>query len=310
MTARRVAYALACALAFGVAANAAPAAAQTTIKVVVNDLPITSYDISQRAALLKLTARPPNPVQLATQELIQERLQMQEARRLRINVSDREVDQAFASIAQRVKLTPAQLGQVLSQAGSSAAELKSRLRAQIAWSQVVRMKFRGSGGVSDQDVIAALGAKGQEKDPNAHKTVEYDISQVVFVVPANASAGQKAARQREAEQLRQRFTSCEQGLAFAKGLSAVVVKPLGKKLQSDMPPQMTQVLDGIGVGKLGPAQPGPAGIELIAVCGRREIDSDAAARATIKTELTNEQGNLAARRYLRDLERNAVIEYR
>lgn len=299
---------LACALTFGAAADIRPAAAQMTVKVVVNDLPITSYDIAQRAALLKLTMRPPNPTQAATEELIQERLQFQEASRMGIKVPDSQVNQAFDSIAQRVKLTPAQLTQVLSQSGSSAAELKSRLRAQMVWGEVVRRKFRGSGGVSDQDVVQALVAKGNTN--NTHKTTEWDLTKITFVVPAKTANAARPARMTEAEQLRARFTSCEQGIALAKGIPGVVVKPLGRRLESDLPKEMATLLNSIPVGHLGKPDAGSNGIDLIAVCGKRELASDAAARAEVRDELSNEQGNLAARRYLRDLQRNAVIEYR
>ncbi|WP_334175831.1 SurA N-terminal domain-containing protein [Pseudoxanthobacter sp.] len=308
MTAFRLACVLACALTFGSVAGVHPAAAQMTVKVVVNDLPITSYDIAQRAALLKLTVRPPNPTQAAIDELIQERLQFQEAGRMGVKVPDSQVNQAFDSIAQRVKLTPAQLGQVLAQAGSSAAELKSRLRTQLMWGEVVRKKFRGSGGVSDQDVVRALAAKGTGNI--SHKTVEWDLVKITFVVPAKTAAAGRPARMTEAEQLRARFTSCEQGIPLARGLPAVVVKPLGKRMESDLPKPMIEILNSIPVGHLGKPDNGENGIDMIAVCGRRELASDAAARAEMRDELTNEQGNLAARRYLRDLQRNAVIEYR
>jgi peptidyl-prolyl cis-trans isomerase SurA len=251
------------------------AIAQSAIKVVVGDQPITTYEISQRAKFLQLTQRATNATKLATDELIDEKLQLAEARKRGIVVSEAEVNEAYANIASRLKMSPDQLTKGLRSAGVDAKTFKDRLRAQIAWGKVVREKFRATVAVSEQDVIAALQSKvepGKEKAT----TTEYEVTQVIFVVPAKATAAVAAQRQKEAEQLRGRFTSCAEGLAFAKGLREVVIKPLGRRLQSELSEENVKML----------------------------------ARAAIEGELLDEQGTLMSRRYLRDLKRNAVIEYK
>src|SRR5690606_16737243 len=113
----------------------APVLAQTTIKVVVNDKPITSYNVAQRARLIQLTTRRGGAAaqREAMEELIDEVLKLQETQRLGISVSKAEVDNAFASIAQRVKLSPANLSRALQQSGVNPDTLRDRLRAEIGW---------------------------------------------------------------------------------------------------------------------------------------------------------------------------------
>lgn len=293
---------------------AAPAFAQSQIKVVVNDQPITSYEIAQRAKLLQVTTKSPNAVQAATQELIDERLKMQEAEKRGITVSDAEVNAAFASIAEHIKMKPDQLAAALAHSGASAQTLKARLRAQIAWGDVVRAKFRRDMDVSDQDVVAAMqqqskGGKGAAPADKA-TTMQYDLTQIILVVPAKDGPGKIQARMKEGEALRQRFTSCDQGIPFAKQLPAVVVKPVGRRLQSDLPPATVDVLNKTAIGHLTPPEAGPDGVRLVAVCDKKDIASDAAARQDIKQQLIQQEGDIAARRYLRELENDAVIEYR
>ncbi|MGH2343306.1 SurA N-terminal domain-containing protein [Segnochrobactraceae bacterium EtOH-i3] len=294
------------AAALGIAALA-PAHAQQ-IKVVVNDQVITTGEIAARAKFLSLTQRPPNPERAAMEELIAEKLQVQEAKRLGLNASKAEVDNAFASIATRVKLTPAQLEQALAQAGAPAKTLKDRIYAQIVWGQVVRKRFRQSVNVSEQDVIAALQAKGGTADKN--KTMEFDITTITFVVPKAAGDAGFARRQKEAENLRARFTACDQGIEFARSLPEVVVKPVGRRLQSEVPPDMLTNFNNTSVGRLTPPERNGAGIEMIAICGKRELSSDAAARKDMEIELMTNQGELTSRRFLLELRRNAVIEYK
>jgi peptidyl-prolyl cis-trans isomerase SurA len=301
--------ALAIGLCFAMTCGAA--FAQSAIKVVVGDQPITTYEISQRAKFLQLTQRATNATKLATDELIDEKLQLAEARKRGIVVSEAEVNDAYASIASRLKMSPDQLTKGLRSAGVDAKTFKDRLRAQIAWGKVVREKFRATVAVSEQDVIAALQSKVEPgKAQDKATTTEYEVTQVIFVVPAKAAASVAAQRQKEAEQLRGRFTSCAEGLAFAKGLKEVVIKPLGRRLQSELSDENLKMLDELTVGRLTAPQRTENGVEMVALCDKRVINSDAAARAEIEGELLDEQGQLMSRRYLRDLKRNAVIEYK
>jgi peptidyl-prolyl cis-trans isomerase SurA len=283
------------------------AAAQSRIQVVVNDQAITTYQIAQRARLIQLTTKQPNSQSLATQELIDDILKLGEAKRMNVAVSKEEVDDAFATIAERVKLKPDQLAKALAQSGASAQTLKERLRAQIAWAKVVRQRFSKQLNVSDPEVIAALQRKGGEEE---RKTIQFDLAQVMFVVPGKAAAGVEAQRKREAEALRARFTSCADGLDYAKSLPEVVVKVVGKRLQSDIGDELTKQLDETAVGHLTPPERTPTGFELIAVCDKRVLESDAAARAKMQNEMLTAESEIVAKRYLRDVRSNAVIDYR
>lgn len=284
-----------------------PAAAQASIKVIVNDQPVTTYAIAQRARLIQLTTKASNATQLATQELIEDVLKLQEAKRMRVEVDDAEVDAAFGTIAERIKLKPDQLKTALKQSGVDSRTLMARLKAQIAWSKVVRQRFNREVLVSEQDVIAALQAKDETV---ARKTLVFEVYQVVFVVPGKSTDAQVARRKSEAESLRNRFNGCTEGLEFAKSLPEVVVKPLGRRLESDIGPVLTKLLDETPVGRLTPAERTPSGFEMVALCNKQTIDSDAAARRTMEDELMGTEGDLVARRYLRDLRSNASIEYR
>ena len=75
--------------------------AHTNIKVTVNKVPITSLDISQRVAFLKLQRKKGNLDSIATEELIDEALKRAEMRRVGYQIPDKAVDEAFANFANR-----------------------------------------------------------------------------------------------------------------------------------------------------------------------------------------------------------------
>ncbi|WP_162901487.1 SurA N-terminal domain-containing protein [Breoghania sp. L-A4] len=303
---RGLVLAAACALA---PLAAQPAHAQTSIEVVVNDEAITSYDIAQRARLLQLTTRRSAGAakKAALEELIDEHIKTQEAKRTGTSVSDAQVDEAFAQIASRTKMSPSQLGKALSRAGVQPSTLKARIGAEMAWAEVVRGRFRRTINISEQEIIAAL----QKQDGDSEETTtEVTITQLIFVVPRKSSKSLTTKRRGEANDLRKRFSSCEEGLKLTSEYNEVVVKPLGIRLLPELPANIRDSLEGVETGRLGKPVETGNGIEIFAVCNKREIQSDAAARNKVESDLRNKEGEMMSRRYLRELRRNAVIDYR
>jgi peptidyl-prolyl cis-trans isomerase SurA len=299
--------ALAMLFAAGVAGEAAMA--QTAIKVIVNNKPITTYDINQRAGLLRLTTGRGGAgvTRQAMEELVNETLKMQEATRAGMRVSKAEVDEAYASLASRVKLSPTRLSQVLRQSGVSPDTLRQRLETEIAWTQILRARFQQEVRIAESDVIAALQKKDDE---NTEKSMEYRVQAVIFVVPAKSSAGTKAQRRREADQYRSRFSSCNEADALAREFREVVVMPIKTRLETELPQELRKMLDSTPVGKVTTPQTTNNGYEMFALCDKREIASNAAARMEIEDELRNKEGEQLSRRYLRELRRRAIIDYR
>src|SRR6185503_10959850 len=121
-------------LAAAVSVSAAGyALSETSIKVLVNDEPITNYDIAQRQKLLQLAHDKGGPKD-AMEQLIDETIQLQEAKKRGLIIHDKQIDQFFADIAQRnAKLSVAQFTQALGQAGIAPATLKRRIKAQATW---------------------------------------------------------------------------------------------------------------------------------------------------------------------------------
>lgn len=286
-----------------------PAHAATKIEVIVNDKAITSFDVDQRSKLIRLTSRRSGAAarKAALEELVDETLQLQEASRLNIDVSESEVDSAFSDIARNVKLSPGRLSEALRAQGVRPETLKDRLRAQIAWSETVRLRFRAEVKISEADVIAALREQDSE---NANKSVEYSLQQFVFVVPSKASNSFKAQRRREVDQFRSRFTSCAEAENIADGLKEVVARPARRLLESEIPPNLRDKVKQATTGQVVEVDLGDKGYEVTVVCDKREFAGTADARAALEVELRNKEGQQMSRQYLRDLRRRALIDYR
>jgi peptidyl-prolyl cis-trans isomerase SurA len=80
----------------------------------------------------------------------------------------------------------------------------------------------------------------------------------------------------------------------------------GRKL----PPPLKAALDKVGAGGIvGPAR-SKNGIQLIAFCGKKNVAPEKPTREQVEMILTNKKFDVYEERYMRDLRRNAFIEYK
>jgi peptidyl-prolyl cis-trans isomerase SurA len=279
---------------------------KSSIPILVNDVPITAYDIQQRARLMRLGGGKASD-SAAQDELINETLEMLEAQRRGVSVPQGQVEAAYASIAGRLKMSPAQFSQGLSSQGVDPSALKKRLQAQMIWGQLVQQRTAQKAAVKSEDIDAALTQKG---DPTKLTISEYTLQQIVFVVPSGSSAGAYAQRRSEANAFAQRFPGCDQSLDAAKKLRGVVVKDIGRRDSTQLTGPGGDAIRKTSVGKTTSPSQTDQGIELIAVCAQRSIQSTSAARNEVENDLYIKQAEGLGKDYLKELRDRAIIEYR
>jgi peptidyl-prolyl cis-trans isomerase SurA len=282
-----------------------PAAAQHVV-VLVNGQPITSLDIAFRSRLNQLSTRKKPSREEVLNELIDEKLKIKEAKRFGVEASKAEINASFAAIAKRMGATPTQLSQILSKQGSNESSLKSRLAAELVWSKLVRGRYQASLQIREKDILATMEAN----NPHATSGYEYVLRPILIVVPRGSSKAVIAQKQREAESLRARFQSCEQGIRFARALRDVAVRAQITRNAADLSPQLRGILDKIEIGHLSAPEVTANGIQMFALCGKRSTTQDTPLMREARNKIFAERFKAKAQRYLTELRRGAMIEYR
>lgn len=285
------------------------AARAQEVAALVNGVPITQLDISQRQKLEQMSTQklPPRPDVLNT--LIDEILEIREAKNFSIDVPKAEVDQSYASVAQHMGIDAEKLNAILTRAGSSPQALKHRLHAQMAWNALIRGRYKASLEIADTDVEAQLHLHPTE-DKDANVGYEYTLRPVVFVVQSGASDALYESRKREADALRGRFANCTSGIAFARALNEVAVRDQVIKFSADLPKQSRDILDGTEVGHLTPPERTAEGYQMFAVCSKRQTKNDTPEEKKVRDEIFQKKFGAKAAAYLKKLRREAMIEYK
>jgi peptidyl-prolyl cis-trans isomerase SurA len=293
-------------------------AQEVSIKILVNDEPISDYDIDQRERFLAITTQQqPSPAlkKQAADMLIDERLQIQEGRKASVTPSEEDVTAILTDMAQKNNLNVEGLATALGKAGVNIKTLKDRIRAQLVWQTTVQKKFRRDIQIAEVDVdeaMAAAGAAGggaaaEGGAPAAAAGPTLQLRQIKYALPAGADqriiAGQLAA----AEAMRARFKSCTD---LANGVQGANVNTLQDYKTASLAQPARLLVTNAKVGQMTPPTITQAAIELYAVCGKHAAPGDSTAREQAQRQLMSQEMGLRAERLLRDVRAEAFIEYR
>ena len=292
-------------LALGVAVAASGACAQQVV-VMVNGEPITALDIEQRSKLMQLSTHKAPARQEVIDDLINEKLKVREAKRWSLEASNSEVDSAYASMAGRMRFTADQLTQSLAKGGVNVATLKARIKADLVWPQLVRGRYQNSLQVGEKDLLTAMENKSDEG-----AGYDYTLRPILFLVPSGSPETFIEGRKREAESLRSRFQGCDDGLNFARALRDVAVREQVVRSSADLPAELRKLLEGVEVGRLTPPEVTKYGVEMYAICSRKESSSDnTPGKRQARESIMAQRYEQKSKQYLQELRRSAMIEYK
>lgn len=240
----------------------------------VNGEIITSTDIEQRMALIRianadLKLGPEEEQRLRQQvfsNLIDEKLQIQEARAAEITLDEALIDQQFRQLAARFKQTPEQFTAYLKSKGSSAAAVKQQIRGEFAWDRLLQRNIQSTTNVSTEEVEAVVkqlnDAKGQD---------EFHLGEIYLSATAENAAAVVENARKIVEALQAGGSFAAYARQFSEASTAVVGGDLGWVRAGQLPPSMAEAAQQMAPGQLvGPIEV-PGGISILLMVDRRQV---------------------------------------
>jgi peptidyl-prolyl cis-trans isomerase SurA len=230
----------------------------------------------------------------ALEELIDEKLKLQEAKRMSVVIGDDEVGRSIASIAERNKMTEAEFA---SKVGGSLDAMKNRIRSSLSWNEVVRRQFGTQISITSRDVdkFVALSAAGAEDQ------VELQLLRIRLAMPAKMDQAVVAQRMQDAETIRAKFKDCKSAGSIATGVAGAKFEELGKRRPAAFPEPTRTLLLNAQDGEMLPPSVGEGGVDIYAEDQKRSM---------AEGELKQKEFELLSKRRLKDLRTDAHIEYR
>lgn len=245
-----------------------------SIEVLVNDEPISTFDINQRLRLVIAVAGGVQSEQeflkvreQVIQSMVDERLELQEAATVELVISQGQLDDFFARRAQSVGQAPDQFEQALVGIGSSKATMQKQMEAELAWSQLVQGRLGSFVNVSDEEVEAYI----QRIYDNRGK-FEYRLAEIVLLVNSpEQEASVKATADELASRVRGGAAFPEIAQQLSASSSAAVGGDIGWIVADDLEGPYEQAVNSVEVGEVADPIRTPGGYVILAVRDRRRI---------------------------------------
>jgi len=279
------------------AAATSPVQAQAVVAS-VNDDPITNVDIEQHMRILRAMNRPATR-ETALESIYETRLKLMEMSKYKIMPSDSDIGWALGFTSRALKLEPQNVLMNLQRSGVTDDQWKQKFRAEAGWMQLIRALNRTIE-PSEAEVEQELARTGRSR------STEYQLRQIIFVVPNNASGNLIEARAAEANQLRARFTDCASGIPLATALRDVAVREPVTRYASALPDQLRKILDSTQTGRLTAPSRSQQGIEMLAVCSKGE-KQDQNAADNVRSDLLFKKLQKESERRYQEVRAKAVI---
>lgn len=245
----------------------------------------------------------------AIEEIIEEKLKLQEAKKEGVEVSEEEVNRIIKSMAERSKQTEAQFAAGLKSSGIDINTMKARFKAAFAWREVIRRKYGMYVQVNEKEVERMIAAQAStSKTPT--DTQELQLQKIVFALPDKLNQGAFARALADADAMRRKFSGCRSMESLAKEQASAKLLPAAYIKPSAIGEPVRSMLLSAKDGEMLPPQPVGEGVELIAICARRALQIDDKQRMDATQELQSKKFEEYAVRRLRELRQDAQIERR
>lgn len=242
----------------------------------VNDEAITDFDLRQRITFAVRSAgmqeTPDMQQRLAPQvlrQMIDERLQIQNARGLGVKPTEAEVNQRVAEIERGAGMQRGQFKQYLQSIGVAYDVAAQQIEATLAWAKIVRRRVRPQVDVSDAEIEDALARiRG-----NIGKT-ETRVAEIFIPIDKVDQADEaKRSADRVVEQLRRGVPFPALAQQFSQGATAQQGGDLGWVLPGTLDPAIDAVLDKLAPRQVSDPIRTPAGYHVLMVIDRRQFAS-------------------------------------
>ncbi len=264
----------------------------------VNDRVITAYELSQRMAFLTLLRAPGDIRELATKQLVNERLQLTAADTMGIVLKDELVEEGMSEFAGRVNMETPQFLTAIAQGGVAAETFRDFVSAGMIWREVARARFTGRINITEAEIDRAAAGTA-----SGSRQVSLEYAQ--YFIPG----GQSSAALARAQKVRLEVDTCDDLYTIAKGQPEdVLVRDVLS--ESEVPGDIARELAQLDDGEVSTAltRNSDQTLVFLMLCGRTALLDEDISREEIRIQLSNQRLAVMANSYLEDLRADAYIE--
>ena len=239
------------------------------IAAVVNSDVVMLSEIQDRARILRSSSKQaanlsPQRLQVeALDDLVLERLQMQQAKQRGINIDPITLNKTLEKIAQRNKLSLGQFRQALQREGMNYEEYRKQVRNKLIMESLRKRQVDSRINVSKQEIQDLIVSQSSK----LNQGVQYRLQHILVSAPNGIPIAQSNKAKQRAEQLRKKIIATGNFDAIAKSSSdnyaAEKGGNLGWQAAEKLPKSFNRVLSLLDVGAISEVVRDPKGFHIL-----------------------------------------------
>lgn len=212
---------------------------------------------------------PPDNVleQQVLQRLVMQKLQLQMADRVGLQVSDDMLNQALSGIAAKNGFTLAEFPARLKQEGQNYAQYREQIRDQMTVDYLQHLVVYRRIDVSDQEIDQYLATQ------DADNGTQYHVRQILVALPADPTPHDIDVKRKRAEQVlglaKGDAGFAQTAVAYSDGQQALDGGDLGWRTRAQLPTLFTDVIDHLKPGQISDIIRSPSGFHIVKLEGLR-----------------------------------------
>lgn len=242
------------------------------VAAIVNDEVISTYDVNQRALLLLAGAGIEGSREnldrargQAIRDLVDERLQLQEAKEKKITVDPAQVDRQIGEIARQNGTSLDTLRSQLAASGIGVQTLRTQIESDIAWRRLVNGRYSSRIRISEEKITEALArVTANSSKPQAL------VSEILLAAESEEDFTQaESIGARLLEEIRGGASFSSVARQFSSAPSSAAGGDLGWLSQGELRSELQAVVDKLQPGQVSVPVRGPGGVYIVAVREKR-----------------------------------------
>ncbi|WP_235982809.1 peptidylprolyl isomerase [Sphingomonas albertensis] len=241
---------------------------------IVNDTVITGTDVDQRVALVAMANEaklsPEDRERLKLQvlrQLIDETLQIQEAKTADIAITPAELTQSYNAVSKRFNRTPEAMRAFLRESGSSERSLKRQIEGELAWQRYLRRRVEPFVNVGDEEVKSII-----DRLQAAKGTDEFNLKEIYLAAtPANGQQVYANAKQILAEIQKGAQPFEYYARQFSEASTRAVGGDLGWIRAATLPAQLAEAATTMQVGQVAGPIEVSGGYSILYLTDKRQV---------------------------------------
>lgn len=244
-----------------------------TATAIVNGTIITQTDVEQRLALVIAANGGNIPDEelerlrlQVLRNLIDETLQIQEARAQKVEVAPEEVQQTYDRVASNFRKSPKDFAKFLREKGSSESSIKRQIEGEAAWRRVLGRRVEPFIAVSDEEVNAIIARLNAAKG-----TDEYHVGEIFLSGTPETMNDTRANADRIVDQIRRGASFAAYARQFSEASTAAVGGDLGWVRAEQLPEQLSSVLTSLQAGQISAPIAIPGGYSILLLTDKRQV---------------------------------------